>query len=130
MEYSDSGEKLQRERVSALQPAGLLASCTQGCLLPAARRAACFLQPAGLLVSCTRGAACFPQPAGPLFLQPAGLLALRRPPRYQHAAVGVYGLGRFGSFWAELLTRVCEVRVYSRDPGSPPAARHHASAGG
>lgn len=30
--------------------------------------------------------------------------------------VGVYGLGRFGAFWAELLSRWCEVRAFSRDP--------------
>ena len=30
--------------------------------------------------------------------------------------VGVYGLGRFGHFWAELLSRSCEVRAFSRDP--------------
>jgi prephenate dehydrogenase len=30
--------------------------------------------------------------------------------------VGVYGLGRFGAFWAELLSRRCEVRAFSRDP--------------
>jgi len=31
--------------------------------------------------------------------------------------VGVYGLGRFGAFWAELLSRSCEVCAYSRSPG-------------
>jgi prephenate dehydrogenase len=30
--------------------------------------------------------------------------------------VGVYGLGRFGTFWAGLLSRTCEVRAFSRDP--------------
>ena len=30
--------------------------------------------------------------------------------------VGVYGLGRFGSFWAGLLSRACDVRAASRDP--------------
>jgi prephenate dehydrogenase len=30
--------------------------------------------------------------------------------------VGVYGLGRFGTFWAGVLSRVCEVRAWSRDP--------------
>jgi len=30
--------------------------------------------------------------------------------------MGVYGLGRFGSFWARALARHAEVRVWSRDP--------------
>jgi prephenate dehydrogenase len=30
--------------------------------------------------------------------------------------VGVYGLGRFGSFWARALARHAEVRAWSRDP--------------
>jgi prephenate dehydrogenase len=33
--------------------------------------------------------------------------------------VGVYGLGRFGSFWAGLLTRSCEVLACSRDASRP-----------
>lgn len=33
--------------------------------------------------------------------------------------VGVYGLGRFGSFWAELLARSVPVRAYSRSPERP-----------
>ncbi len=35
---------------------------------------------------------------------------------------GVYGLGRFGYFWAGLLSRACDVRAASRDPGrgTPP----------
>lgn len=33
--------------------------------------------------------------------------------------VGVYGLGRFGSFWAGLLSRACDVRAASRDAGHP-----------
>lgn len=33
--------------------------------------------------------------------------------------VGVYGLGRFGTFWAGLLSRSCEVRAASRDPSRP-----------
>jgi prephenate dehydrogenase len=31
--------------------------------------------------------------------------------------VGVYGLGRFGTFWSSLLSRSCEVKAASRDPG-------------
>jgi prephenate dehydrogenase len=36
--------------------------------------------------------------------------------------VGVYGLGRFGSFWAEQLAGVCKVLGFSRSPGktAPP----------
>ncbi len=36
--------------------------------------------------------------------------------------VGVYGLGRFGSFWAQVLARHAEVRAWSRDPShvAPP----------
>jgi prephenate dehydrogenase len=30
--------------------------------------------------------------------------------------IGVYGLGRFGYFWAELLSNYCEVMAYSRNP--------------
>jgi prephenate dehydrogenase len=33
--------------------------------------------------------------------------------------VGVYGLGRFGSFWAEMLARSVPVRAYSRSPERP-----------
>lgn len=33
--------------------------------------------------------------------------------------VGVYGLGRFGSFWAELLSSRCEVRAWSRSASHP-----------
>jgi prephenate dehydrogenase len=33
--------------------------------------------------------------------------------------VGVYGLGRFGSFWAGLLSRACDVRAASRDARHP-----------
>jgi arogenate dehydrogenase (NADP+) len=33
--------------------------------------------------------------------------------------VGVYGLGRFGSFWAQALARHAEVRAWSRDPAHP-----------
>jgi prephenate dehydrogenase len=33
--------------------------------------------------------------------------------------VGVYGLGRFGSFWAQVLARHAEVRAWSRDPSHP-----------
>jgi prephenate dehydrogenase len=33
--------------------------------------------------------------------------------------MGVYGLGRFGSFWAQALARHAEVRVWSRDPAHP-----------
>jgi prephenate dehydrogenase len=33
--------------------------------------------------------------------------------------VGVYGLGRFGSFWARSLARHAEVRAWSRDPSHP-----------
>jgi prephenate dehydrogenase len=33
--------------------------------------------------------------------------------------VGVYGLGRFGSFWAQLLSRSVPVRAYSRSPDRP-----------
>jgi len=36
--------------------------------------------------------------------------------------VGVYGLGRFGSFWAELLSRSVHVCAYSRSPGRPTPA--------
>ncbi len=36
--------------------------------------------------------------------------------------VGVYGLGRFGAFWAGLLSKTCEVRAYSRDPARPAPA--------
>jgi prephenate dehydrogenase len=36
--------------------------------------------------------------------------------------IGVYGLGRFGSFWAQVLARHAEVRAWSRDPShqGPP----------
>lgn len=36
--------------------------------------------------------------------------------------LGVYGLGRFGYFWADLLSNYCEVKAYSRDPerATPP----------
>lgn len=36
--------------------------------------------------------------------------------------LGVYGLGRFGSFWAQALARHAEVRAWSRDPAraTPP----------
>jgi prephenate dehydrogenase len=36
--------------------------------------------------------------------------------------IGVYGLGRFGSFWARVLARHAEVRAWSRDPShrAPP----------
>ncbi|MGA2973975.1 MAG: prephenate dehydrogenase/arogenate dehydrogenase family protein [Spirochaetia bacterium] len=39
--------------------------------------------------------------------------------------VGVYGLGRFGSFWAELLARSVPVCAYSRsaDRATPPGVR-------
>jgi prephenate dehydrogenase len=39
--------------------------------------------------------------------------------------VGVYGLGRFGSFWAELLSSRCEVRGWSRNAArpTPPGVR-------
>jgi prephenate dehydrogenase len=33
--------------------------------------------------------------------------------------VGVYGLGRFGSFWAQVLARHAEVRAWSRDSSHP-----------
>lgn len=33
--------------------------------------------------------------------------------------IGVYGLGRFGSFWARVLARHADVRVWSRDPSRP-----------
>jgi prephenate dehydrogenase len=33
--------------------------------------------------------------------------------------VGVYGLGRFGSFWAQVLARHAEVRAWSRNPSHP-----------
>ena len=33
--------------------------------------------------------------------------------------VGVYGLGRFGSFWARVLARHAEVRAWSRDSSHP-----------
>jgi len=33
--------------------------------------------------------------------------------------VGVYGLGRFGSFWARVLARHAEVRAWSRDSSRP-----------
>jgi prephenate dehydrogenase len=33
--------------------------------------------------------------------------------------VGVYGLGRFGSFWAQALARHAEVRAWSRDSAHP-----------
>lgn len=36
--------------------------------------------------------------------------------------VGVYGLGRFGSFWAELLARSVPVCAYSRSPDRPTPA--------
>jgi prephenate dehydrogenase len=38
------------------------------------------------------------------------------PPR---ASLGVYGLGRFGRFYAELLSRYAEVKAYSRNPERP-----------
>jgi prephenate dehydrogenase len=39
--------------------------------------------------------------------------------------VGVYGLGRFGSFWAEMLARSVPVCAFSRSPGrqTPPGVR-------
>ncbi len=39
--------------------------------------------------------------------------------------VGVYGLGRFGSFWASLLSTRFEVHAWTRDPArpSPPGVR-------
>ena len=39
--------------------------------------------------------------------------------------IGVYGLGRFGSFWADLLSCSCEVQAFSRDPARsvPPGVR-------
>ncbi len=39
--------------------------------------------------------------------------------------VGVYGLGRFGSFWAEMLARSVPVCAYSRsaDRPTPPGVR-------
>jgi prephenate dehydrogenase len=39
--------------------------------------------------------------------------------------IGVYGLGRFGSFWAQLLSRVAPVCAYSRSPErpTPPGVR-------
>ena len=39
--------------------------------------------------------------------------------------VGVYGLGRFGSFWAEMLARSVPVCAYSRSPerSTPPGVR-------
>src|SRR5271169_3420168 len=39
--------------------------------------------------------------------------------------VGVYGLGRFGSFWAEMLSRSIPVCAYSRSPErpTPPGVR-------
>jgi prephenate dehydrogenase len=39
--------------------------------------------------------------------------------------IGVYGLGRFGSFWAEQLARSVPVCVYSRSPerATPPGTR-------
>ena len=39
--------------------------------------------------------------------------------------VGVYGLGRFGSFWAEMLARSVPVCAYSRSPDrpTPPGVR-------
>src|SRR5208283_579143 len=39
--------------------------------------------------------------------------------------VGVYGLGRFGSFWAEILARSIPVCAYSRSPErtTPPGVR-------
>jgi prephenate dehydrogenase len=33
--------------------------------------------------------------------------------------VGVYGLGRFGSYWAQVLARHAAVRAWSRDPSHP-----------
>ena len=33
--------------------------------------------------------------------------------------IGVYGLGRFGSFWARVLARHAEVLAWSRDPSHP-----------
>jgi prephenate dehydrogenase len=44
--------------------------------------------------------------------------------------VGVYGLGRFGSFWAGLLSRSCEVKAWSRDPSrTAPAGVSRAEEG-
>ena len=39
--------------------------------------------------------------------------------------IGVYGLGRFGAFWAQLLSRVAPVCAYSRsfDRSTPPGVR-------
>lgn len=39
--------------------------------------------------------------------------------------IGVYGLGRFGSFWAELLSHSASVCAYSRSPAraTPPGVR-------
>jgi prephenate dehydrogenase len=41
------------------------------------------------------------------------------------STIGVYGLGRFGSFWAELLARSFPVCAYSRSPDrpTPPGVR-------
>ena len=33
--------------------------------------------------------------------------------------IGIYGLGRFGSFYASLLARMAEVKAWSRDPAHP-----------
>ena len=33
--------------------------------------------------------------------------------------IGIYGLGRFGSFYASLLSRAAEVKAWSRDPARP-----------
>ena len=39
--------------------------------------------------------------------------------------LGIYGLGRFGRFYAELLSRYAAVKAYSRNPGiaAPPGVR-------
>ncbi|MBN2655863.1 MAG: prephenate dehydrogenase/arogenate dehydrogenase family protein [Spirochaetales bacterium] len=37
--------------------------------------------------------------------------------------IGIYGLGRFGSFWASTLSRVAEVQAYSRSSSAPPGVR-------
>jgi prephenate dehydrogenase len=36
--------------------------------------------------------------------------------------IGIYGLGRFGTFWAGLLARSADVCAYSRDPSRPTPA--------
>jgi len=38
--------------------------------------------------------------------------------------IGIYGLGRFGSFWASTLSRVADVQAYSRSSSAPQGVQY------